>query len=180
MTPSSSLHSDCNSFLAWQQIDFGDNPAGSKGFSRHSCHALQSRCNQGRSTRHGHSPSATCYIPHSPSSNSSASLHSCHTCRQLCMFTQPRRFGHSVILVPGSIYLLQQWFPAMTVHQLFFDSVKSRVFHSGHGSYTHFTAPWSRSSKLWHFLDLLSWFNTCDCLCHMWRQSTRAVGSSAL
>ena len=109
MTPSSSMHLDCNSFLAWQRIHFGDNPAGSKGFSCHSCHALQCKCNQGRSTRHGHSLSATCYIPHSPvNSHSSASLHSRHTCRQLRMFTQPRRFAHSVVLVLGSIYLLQQ------------------------------------------------------------------------
>jgi len=40
MTPSGSMHLDFNSFLAWQRIQFGDNPAGSKGFSRNLCHAL--------------------------------------------------------------------------------------------------------------------------------------------
>ena len=96
MTPSSSMHLDCNSFLAWQQIHFRDNPAGSKGFSRHPYHALQGKCNKGRSTRCGHSLPATCYIPHSPasshslvtlyshiSSHSSVHLNSPHTCRKL-------------------------------------------------------------------------------------------------
>ena len=77
MTPSSSMHLDFNSFLAWQRIHFGDNPAGSKGFSRHPCHAPQGKCNKERSTRHGYSPSATPYIPHSPvSSHSLVRLHS--------------------------------------------------------------------------------------------------------
>ena len=122
MTPSSSMHLDFHSFLAWQWIHFGDNPAGSKGFSHHPCHALQGKCNKG-STRRGHSLSATHYIPHSSvsshssvclhsfvSSHSSASLHSPHTCRQLCMFTA-RRFAHC----PCSMYLLQQWFPAQLI-----------------------------------------------------------------
>ena len=41
----------------------------------------------------------------------------------------------------SSMYLLVQWFPATNVHQHFLDSVKSRVFLSGRGSYTSFNTP---------------------------------------
>jgi len=89
MTPSSSMHLDFNSFLAWQRIQFGDNPAGSKGFSHTPCRAFQGMYNKDRSTRCGHSLSATPYIPHSPvSSHSSVRLHSSVN-SQLCKITQP-------------------------------------------------------------------------------------------
>ena len=115
MTPSSSMHLDFNSFLAWQRIQFGDNPAGSKGFSRHPCHAFQGKYNKGHSTRRGHSLSATRYIPHSPvSSHSSVRLHSSVN-SQLCKFTQPLHMqtapyspvgSHTALVRLCSMYLL--------------------------------------------------------------------------
>ena len=114
MTLSSSMHFDFNSFLAWQRIQFGDNPAGSKGFSRHPCHAFQGKYNKGHSTRRGHLLSATCYIPHSSvSSHSSVHLHSSVN-SQLCKFTQPLHMQtapyspaglHTALVRPCSMYL---------------------------------------------------------------------------
>ena len=80
----------------------------SKGFSHHSCHAFQGKCNKGRSTRRGHFLSATRYIPHDHvSSHSPIGLHSLCTCYNL----QPLLWCTPRIL------------------ELFLDSVKSRAFH---------------------------------------------------
>ena len=139
-----SIYFNAFDFHTWQQIHFGDDPVGSKGFSRHPCHAFQGKCS---STRQGHSISATCYTPHSPViSYSSVHLHisvSSHTALEV--YTA---FTHAhcpvVSYSPCSVYLVQQWFPAPSPllytsnYFLTLMTVKLRVFCSGHSSYAHF------------------------------------------
>ena len=116
MTPSSSMNLDFNSFLAWQRIHFGGNPAGSKGFSHHPCHAFQGKCS---STTQGHSILATCYTPHSPVSS--------HTALEVCTALTN---AHCPIGSYSPCSMYNSFLTLMTV--------KSCVFPSGRSSYGHF------------------------------------------
>ena len=149
MTPSSLIHLDFNSFLAWQRIQLGDNPAGSKGFSCNSCRGFQGKYNKGHPTRRGHSNSL-----HSTQSRKFTQL---GTFTQLCTFTALQvytarqfRTAPQVRTLPLSGLVVRTCYCSDSLQRLYtntFLTVSIRVSSSVAAVATlTFTAPPSRSS----------------------------------